>query len=176
MSAPHPDEVRDLIQHFTGLSDDRYAKALGQNIAKPLPEETAAFRSRDLAVRTEVACKHLISTNAAKIQHVLVGTETDVVKKRGQVAHFISKVRRELALVQSIITEADAQKGILRNAGNPRRRAERRLWQENMAGDVPKGRFRELLQEEEQKEVERRRAAKRESRQRSRQARESARV
>lgn len=171
MPAPHPDEVADLIEHFTGLSDDRYARALAQNIAKPVPEETAAFRSHELVVRTDAACKFLISTNAAKITHALVGQETDVAKKRGQVAHFIAKVRREQALVASIITEMDAQKGILRNAGNPRRRAERRLWQENMAGPVPKGRGRELLEEENAAEVERRRQAKAEARARAKQRR-----
>ena len=171
MSAPHPDEVADLIEHFTGLSDDRYARALAQNIAKPVPEETAAFRSRELAVRTDAAGRYLRSSGAAKITHGLVGQEPDLAKKRHGIAHFLAKVHREQALVASIITEMDAQKGILRNAGNPRRRAERRLWQENMAGDVPKGRYRELLEEEKAAEVERRRQAKAASRARARQAR-----
>lgn len=169
MSEPDPDEVNDLIEYFTSMSDDRYARALAQNIAKPVPEETAALRSRSLAVRTEAACRSIIATNAAKIQHVLVGMNTEVALKRARIAHFIGKVRREQALVQSIITEADAQRGILRNAGNPRRRAMERLAQLNFAGDVEKGTYRRLLEEEKQAEVVRRRQMKAEARRRARQ-------
>ena len=173
MTAPHPEEVADLIEHFTGLSEDRYSKALARNIAKPLAEETAAFRSRDLVTRTEAACKYLISTNANRINfRTITGDENvDARTKASQVAHFISKVRRELALVDSIITEMDAQKGILRNAANPRRRMLERLYQLNLQGDVPKGTARRLLEEEKAKEVERRREAKRASRARAKQAR-----
>ncbi|MGL5816640.1 MAG: hypothetical protein ACRCYR_03685 [Phycicoccus sp.] len=157
-------EVERQIVLLAALSDDRFADALADNIMDPVPDETAAFRSAELVKRSEAACSFLIQGAAARVSDLYKGADADARNKRRRVEHFKNKMAYERAILRTIITESDARNGLLRNRQNPRARAMKRLAQLNLAGDVPRGTYRRLLDEETEKDAERRRQQKREAR------------
>lgn len=83
----------------------------------------------------------------------------------------MQKVGHERRLLELRVNGIRAEKGLLPNAPNPRQRALRRLASENLAADVPKGRFRQLVEEEQEVDRERKRAAKKQRQQERRERR-----
>lgn len=145
-----------------------FAEALADNIMEPDPVETAAFRSDDLAFKSLVATRYLIENTQSILRR----------RRRGSVAQrrtegFIQKVGRERRVLENIVNGIRARTGVLPNTPNPRQRAMRRLWNENMKGPVPAGRYRELLNEEVEAVAERKRQAKK-ARQEARKAERAA--
>lgn len=134
-----------------------FAEALADNIAEPLDIETAAFRSDDLAFKSLAAANYLIDrTNEVVRRH-----RRNSDKQRASIA-FGHKVARERRILENIVGGIKARNGILPTAPNPRRRAQQRLWNEAMkGGPIPAGRWRELLDEEVEKDRARRKQAKR---------------
>lgn len=164
-----PTELRRLIDQFVALeaSDSKaFAEALADNIMEPDPAETAALRSEELAMKSLVAARFLIDNT-----NVVLRTKQRGTDEHRRTEHFINSVGRERRLLESIVQGLRAQHGILPTAPNPRGRAMRRLVNENMRGDVAKGRFRELVIEETEvdrqrkvREKEERKRARREAR------------
>lgn len=154
-----PGVTRAKIEELKALEQrdpNAFAEALADNIMEPDPVETAAFRSEELAFLAFNASKYLIDhANVMKRQRrrgSRLQVRTDV---------FIQKVGRERRVLQARVDGLRAERGILPNAPNPRGRAMRRLWNEAMRGPVPEGRWRELLDEEAQRDRDKKRDQKR---------------
>lgn len=153
-----PTEIERLIRSFADQEarDPRaFAEAVADNIMDPVTEETAALRSDELAPKTLIAVRFLID-------HTLNATKrppkgSDAERRRN---HFLTSVNRERRVLEMIVAGIRAKNGVLPNAPNPRARALQRLANENLAGDVPRGRFRDLLNEEEELVRARKREAK----------------
>lgn len=133
-----------------------FAEALADNIAEPLDTETAAFRSDELAFKSLAAAEYLI----ARTNEVVRRHRRDSDKQRASIA-FGHKVARERRILENVVNGIKARNGILPAAPNPRKRAKDRLWNEAMKGGViPPGRWRQLLDEEIEKDRARKKAAK----------------
>lgn len=169
-AASFDDGVADLIAMFAAESDDRFAQALADCIMDPVADEVAAFRSPELVARSAVAAKYLID-HVNTVMRTRAGADASNKDLRRRTEVFRNKVGRERAILATIINEAEARKGIIRNAYNPRRRAEKRLYQLALQGDVPAGTAQRLLAEEQERAVEIKREARREAKERARQAR-----
>lgn len=174
MTRPTVDPT-DLVQHVRRLlllTDDRaYAQALADSIMDPIAEEQAAFRSPELAQRSLVATRFLIDDVNAAIQRK---ADESTKSWRSRADHFRNRVGMERRLLEAIVDGLRAQRGILPAQPNPKARAMRRLWSENMAGDVPKGRYRELLELEQQADADRAARQKEERKQARRTAKAAA--
>jgi hypothetical protein len=143
-----------------------FAEALADNIMEPVIEETAAFRSEELAYYSLAATRYLIENARSVLTRRRRGS-TEKARTEG----FMQKVGHERRLLELRVNGIRAEKGLLPNAPNPRQRALRRLASENLAGDVPKGRFRQLVEEEQEVDRERKRAAKKQRQQERRENR-----
>lgn len=169
MSRPEldPRQVQATIDQLSALSDQAYAEALADCVMLPDEFEQAAFRSEQLAQRSLIAARYLLDNVNTQIRQ-----RPDESKGAwGQRAsHFRNRVGMERRILDAIVTGLRAQLGILPAAPNPRARAMRRLWSENMRGPIPAGRFRELLEEEQQRDADARRAAKEERKRQRREA------
>lgn len=164
-----PNEVAAKIREFIALeaSDPRaFADALADNILDPIPTETAAFRSEELVFKSLTAALFLIENTDSVLKRRRRGSQ-----EQRRTEYFRTAVNRERRIFENIVNGLRAQKGLLPNKPNPRRRAERRLVQENLAGDVPRGRFRQLLIEEVEADQERKRLEKERRKQARRDAR-----
>lgn len=142
-----------------------FAEALADNIMEPDPIETQAFRSEDLAFKSLKAARYLIDHSGAVMKHRRRGS-----KQQQATREFMNRVGQERRLLEYIVNGIRAAKGQIPNAPNPRQRALRRLATENLKGDVPRGRFRELMIEEQEIDKERKRQAKLEQKQRRQEA------
>ena len=165
-----PDDTQDIartVAYLAAMTDDRFVDALRDRIGDPDPDpiEVAAFRSPELAERTLIALNYALREMASI--EATVGRDSTAQKRRARQA-YRSLLSRERAFVETIVNELNARKGIARNASNPRRRALERLAQLNYAGDVPRGKFKELYDEERQKDTDARRAARAAARARQR--------
>ena len=155
-----PVEVAQRAQELAELharDPHEYAEALADAIMAPDPVESAAFRHEDLAFQSLAAAKALIEQGLIVLGRRRKGSE----EWRATNAYLV-KVRHEARLLDYIVTGLKAQRGIVPNAPNPRRRAERRLVNENLAGDVKQGRIRELIEEEKEADRVAKQAAKKE--------------
>lgn len=147
-------KVRELLK-LEASDPTSFAESLADNIMEPDPVETAAFRSEQLVFKSYAASRYLIENAKAVIARRRRGSE----RKRAT-EHYMHKVGYERRILENICNGLRAQKGLLPNAPNPRRRAERRLVNENLAGDVKKGRIRELIEEEKAIDAEKKKQAK----------------
>lgn len=158
-SPASPEQVAEKIRELIDLeARDRngFAEALADNIMDPDPVETAAFRSDELAFQALAAARYLIENSQVIMRQRRRGTAA----KRGT-ENFIQQVGRERRILENIVNGMRAKKGMLPNAPNPRQRALRRLATENLKGDVPMGRFRDLIEEEIQADRDRKKEQKR---------------
>lgn len=158
-TAPTPDEIAARIAELVALeaSDPTtFAEDLADNIMEPLELDTRAFRSDELAFKSLAAAKYLIDrANEQARRH-----RANSAKQRATIA-FRQKVAREGRILENVVNGIKARNGILPAAPNPRRRAKERLWSEAMKGDaIPAGRWREILDEEIEKDRERKKQAK----------------
>lgn len=154
-----PTEVEAKIREFEALElrdPAEFREALATNIMEPDPVETLAFRSETLAWKALASARELIEQAQSFQARDRKGSRT----RRGRDA-FIQKVGRERRILQMRVDGFRAEKGILPNTPNPRRRAEKRLWSEAMKGEaIPAGRWREILTEEIEKDKQRKRDQK----------------
>lgn len=157
--APSPAEVAAKIAELQALSQadpEAFSSALATNVLEPDPVETAAFRSEELVFESALAAKYLIEHSNEVLRHRRRGS-----RKAFDTRVFQMKVGQERRRLDAIVAGIHARNGRLPTQPNPRRRAERRLVQENLKGPVPKGRFIELLNEEVEKEKQAKRDRKR---------------
>jgi hypothetical protein len=170
LSAMNKDpEVEHLIAEFTALeARDRreFASAVADNVLEPDPAETEALRSDALILKSLSACEQLLARTEQDLRRRRRGSA-----ERRRTLHFFEAVGRERRLLERIVAGRRAEKGILPNAPNPRQRALRRLADENLKGDVPQGRFRDVLEEEKERDRARLAAEKEARRQARREAR-----
>lgn len=164
-SPPTPAQVADRIRSLKALEESdptAFAEALADNIVEPEAVDTQAFRSNDLAFQALAAADYLVQRSTEQVARF----RRDSVRQRG-VMQFRAKVARERRLLENITTGIKATQGILPAAPNPRRRAKERLWSEAMkGGPIPAGRWRRLLDEEIQRDKDKKADAKRARRQR----------
>lgn len=163
-AAPTKDQVAARIAELTALeaSDPTtFAEDLADNIVEPIALDTAAFRSDELAFKSLAAANYLIDrTNEQARRH-----RANSDKQRATIA-FGHKVARERRILENVVNGIKARNGILPAAPNPRRRAKERLWSEAMkGGPIPAGRWRQILDEEIEKDRERKKQAKKARRQ-----------
>lgn len=150
--------VTDLIAEFTRLEAGDplgFERAVAANIREAIADETAALRSAELAFKSLAAVQTLLVKTDEQIRRFARDPE-----RLARVKRFRLQVERERRILQHIVDGERARRGIIPNSPNPRRRAERRLWSEALAGPVPAGRARELLEEEIAKKKERQKQAK----------------
>jgi len=164
-----PAAIELVVRYLDQLDEDAYSEALADNImdppeGAPYDEETQAFRTAALIDRTYAAAVYLLD----HVNVILGHAERDERYKAVRRKAFRAKVERELRILRPIKDAEDARRHVEARRPNPRRRAERRLVQLNLKGDVPKGMFNQLLAEEEEKEREARREQKRLARERRR--------
>lgn len=139
-----------------------FAEELADNIVEPDPVDTAAFRSDELAFKSLAAAIYLLQRTEEQIARHRRDRNR---KKEVDAGRFGVKVQYERRLLQNITDGIKARNGIVPTAPNLRRRAMDRLVNENLAGDVPRGRFRQILEEEKAKEAERKKQEKKARRQ-----------
>lgn len=159
-------KTRELVD-LEKRDRNAFAEALADNIMEPDPVETDAFRSDDLAFQSLAAARYLIDNANTVLRRRRRGSK----EQRGT-ERFMQAVGRERRILENIVNGMRARKGMLPNAPNPRQRALRRLATENLQGDVPKGRFRDLVIEEQQIDKDRKREQKK-ARQEARRAERS---
>lgn len=100
-----------------------FTQALADAIMDPIPVETAAFRSEELAFKALASAKQLIE----QANYFQTNVRSNAAKKRGR-AFFIQAVGRERQVLQNRVNGILAERGQLPNQPNPRRRAEKRMW------------------------------------------------
>jgi hypothetical protein len=164
-----PAQVAETTRRFLELharDATAFAEALADNVMEPDLVETAAFRSEELAFYSLAATRYLIE-NARSVLARRRRASTEKARTEG----FMQKVGHERRLLELRVNGIRAEKGMLPNAPNPRQRAMRRLASENMAADVPKGRFRQLFDEEVEVDKQRKRDAKKQRQQERREQR-----
>lgn len=158
---PDPQEVAARITELRVLLDTRgasdFAEALADNIMEPLPVDTAAFRSEELAFESLAATRYLIDNAKSVLARRRRGS-----RQQMRTEAYMQKIGMERRLLELRVNGIRAEKGMLPNQPNPRQRAMRRLATENLQGDVPKGRIRDLLEEEKQKDRDRKKQQKKE--------------
>lgn len=136
-----------------------FAEALADNIMEPDPIETQAFRSDELAFKSLKAARYLLDHSGAVLKRRRRGSQQQQATQE-----FMNRVGAERRHLENITNGIRAKKGLTPNAPNPRQRALRRLATENLKGDVPRGRFRELVIEEQEIDRARKAEAKRQRR------------
>jgi hypothetical protein len=149
-------KTRELVE-LEKRDRNAFAEALADNIMEPDPIETDAFRSDELAFQSLAAARYLIDNANSVMNRRRRGSR----EQRGT-ERFLQMVGRERRILENVVNGIRARKGMLPNAPNPRQRALRRLATENLAGDVPRGRFRDLVIEEQQVDKDRKYREKKE--------------
>lgn len=148
---PDPALVSAKAQELLAFESANGPRAFAEEVADillapdPDPVEIAALRSEEVAFLAWNATKYLLEHSGAVLRTRRRGSQEANATKRFQV-----EIRREERLLEAIVNGIRARRGQLPAQRNPKRRAERRLVQENLKGDVPKGRFIELLREEQE--------------------------
>ncbi|MFB7890406.1 hypothetical protein ACFCZ3_20370 [Cellulosimicrobium cellulans] len=157
--APTVDETekRRMIEELSALTDNDFARALGENLTDENPVETAAFRSPELVQRTAIAARHLVAQTATTIKR---RSDESNSAWQARAKRFRLLAEREQAVCTTIINGFRAQNGVLPNAPQPRSRALRRLARENPV------RFLEILREEQEIDREKNRQKKEEQKRR----------
>lgn len=160
---PDPREVRETIDYLRSLTEPEFAKAyalyatarpkdhddvFGMDSPDPVNVKVAeaAFRSPDLLERSMTAVNFHISRTTNLLDP---RRGEDVPAKRAGRQDFLTLMRQHRNVLGSVRKHQAAMSGRVDNAPNPRRRAEKRLWDEVLKGPVKKGRGLELLREEE---------------------------
>lgn len=164
---PSQELIDQVVARLQAVLDERaFANLLADSIKRKVDSEEraalqAAFRDPRLINRSVAAADYLTSSTNAQMRAIEreLGDGSDR-SLRERTAAFQNMVGQERQLLRRVLSGLKAQRGFPDNAPNPRRRAMNRLVTENMRGDVPKGRFRELLEEEEERDREAKRAAK----------------
>lgn len=176
-----PAEVQRTIDYLLKLDSTDRAK-FDQAVADHIVELTDRRYEADPAM-TEALHSEEVAKRAFEATRTLLKQAAEMDRRRGRTAQqrrgterFRQAVVREQRIIKAILDGMDARKGKLSDARSPRQRAMRRLVTENLKGDVPKGRFIELHNEEKEKDAEAAEAAKkarREARAAKRRSRQS---
>lgn len=161
-----PEEIAEAIAFLDALPAREFDQALADSIMSPPTEDDvyghdspdpisqpaaeAAFRDPKLLARSVVAASNLLNETRSVLRN-RAGADASNKDLRRRTDAFINQVNREREVLRQIAAGLKAQRGILDNSPNPRARAAERLISLNMQGDVPKGTFRALLEEEKQK-------------------------
>lgn len=157
--APNPAQVAAKVRELDALEvkdATSFAELLADNLMEPDPVEVAAFRSDALAWKSLTATKYLIDRTNEQIRRHRANSD----RQRGSIA-FRNKVVREQRVLQQIVDGLRAKNGILPNLPNPKRRAQIRLWNLAMTNQpIAPGTWRVLLEEEKEKDAQRKRDAK----------------
>lgn len=155
---PDPADVAEAVRMFAAVeatNPQDFAEQLADNIMDPDPVETAAFRHPDLAFKSEIATRYLLENARSVLARRRRGSQ-----EQRRTEMFLSRVNMERRFLKLVTDGQRAQRGQLPAQPNPRQRALRKLASENLAGDVPKGRFRVLLEQEKQADIDRKVAEK----------------
>lgn len=156
--AVDPAELEQMIHQLEVLSDTAYAESLADCVMDPDPVEQAAFRSDPLAERSLAAAIFLIENVNAQIRRN-EGESAAGWKHRAE--HFRSRVGMERRLLGTVVDGIYARQGRIKNAPNPRRRAQERLVNLVLKGEtVDVDTWRGLLEDERLREIERKRLDK----------------
>jgi len=107
--------------------------------------EQTAYRSPALAARALKAVRRARQSVRETVPHQ---PDEDEQGWQRRVQRYLSHLEREEVILQTVVAGLKAQRGILMTPRNPRRRAEHRLAQMNLARDLPKGTIVELTQQE----------------------------
>lgn len=164
-ATPDPDEVQYAIDFLSTLNAEAFAHAVADVVtarpgddddvlrgsAEPVSKAAAeiALRSIDLIEHSMAAVNfHIKRTN-----NLLNERSPDFDRRKANSRRrFLELMGRERAILGSTRKAlATIHEGLVDNSPNPRKRAMERLWQLNLAGDVPQGTGRDLLAEEEAK-------------------------
>src|SRR5690606_27046563 len=145
------------IAYLATLNSDQFANALADCIMspeaewddalpdapKPIPKVAAerAFRSPRFVEQSIAAADLLLKQ--ARNRTLAKGADNDRDWRRRQ-QFYMDKVGRERKVLGAVLKGLKAQAGYVDNAPSPRGRAMQRLWQLNLAGDVPRGKAIEL--------------------------------
>jgi hypothetical protein len=136
-------QVAQVIDRLSALTDVAFAEALADNIMEPDQDETAAFRSRELAHRSLDATKYLLARVNTEFRQ-RPGESRGSWGKRAAV--FRDRVGLERRRLETIIAGLRAERGILMAPPNPRGRAYRELARRHP------GEFLVLVREEQEKD------------------------
>lgn len=122
--------IAELDDIHERLGRDHFADRLATNVLDPDPVETEAFFSKDLAYKSLVAARYLIQhANSYKVRRRR-GSQKQLATEV-----FVQKVGRERSLLQNAVNGYLALDGRLPAQPNPRRRAEKRLWNLALRGE-----------------------------------------
>ncbi|HET9653821.1 MAG TPA: hypothetical protein VFP72_00570 [Kineosporiaceae bacterium] len=172
MGQPDEAEIAKEIAYLMGMQSERqYQEYVSDVLGDRDPDEVtlAAIRSPQLVRRTLDALTAIINQINIDLAVNRRTRERDAEWERAAL-RVQNRYGMERNAVQRIVNEIDEREG-RRGKPNPRARAMERLATENLAGPVPQGRFRDLLEEEKAKVEARRKAARqaaRDARRRSR--------
>lgn len=149
---PDPALVAAKAQEFIAFEATHGGHAFAEELVveillapEPDPVELAALRSEEVAFLAWNATKYLLDHSGAVLRSRRRGSRAALSTER-----FRAAINRENRIFKQVVDGTRAKRGILPNERNVRRRAERRLVQENLKGDVPKGRFIEIYREEQE--------------------------
>lgn len=149
---PDAELVADMIATLSALTEEDYARWLGDNLVEEHAVDTAAFRSPELVERTWAALRALLASTQKRLNN-----ETDRQRKQ-RTQYFVTRASQERRIVEAIRDGLRAQRGILSAAPNPRARAAREL-QRNHPVE-----YLELVRKHEQAIIDERRARRAEQR------------
>ena len=159
---PDPAAVQAHVERLVPLDDEALAGGFSDHLwwltsavtadGEPVHDisddelaEQAAYRTPALAAR---ALKAVRRAQQSVRETVPRQVEEDEQAWQRRVRRYLSHLEREEVILQTVLAGLKAQRGILMTPRNPRRRAEHRLAQLNLAQDLPKGTIVELTQQE----------------------------
>lgn len=148
-----PQLVADKARELLALEQQQGPRVFAEEVAdillapEPDPVEIAALRCDEVAFLAWNATKYLLEHSGLVIRERIRRRQH---QEANATRRFQVEINREQRILKAIVEGIRARNGRLPNERNPKRRAERRLVQENLKGDVPKGRFIEILREEEE--------------------------
>lgn len=119
------------ITQLQALTDQAYAQSLADCVVDPEPVEHAAYRSDELAERSLAAAVFLVNTTNSLMKN---GPSRDDPAWVHRTQHFLNRIGMERRLLGTIVDGMYARQGRVKNAPNPRRRAQERLWNLVMSG------------------------------------------
>ncbi|GAB3216389.1 hypothetical protein GCM10027586_09010 [Kineococcus gypseus] len=159
---PDPAAVQVQVERLIAVDDEALAGAFSDHLwwltsavtadGEPVHDisddefaEQAAYRAPALAARALKAVRR-----AQQSVHETVPRQPaeDEQAWQRRVRRYLSHLEREEVILQTVVAGLKAQRGIIATPRNPRRRAEHRLAQMNLAQDLPKGTIVELTQQE----------------------------
>lgn len=160
--APTLEAVDSAVARLADLDDAAFSGSISDHLwwmtsattpegepVHPLTEEDvadqAAYRTPALAMRSLKAVRRAQQTVRETVPRQ--EGETDA-SWNWRVLRYQGAIEREETLLETVVAGLKAQRGILATPRNPRRRAEHRLAQLNLAEDVPRGTITDLVRQE----------------------------